>query len=128
MRKEEVMAEKKRRGWVGMSLGAFLVLLGVFATVHGGLQAGVIPMGIGAGLLYLGWAGTRTATIIFGHVIIVLGCYMVTWGLYLLPRFEPTMAGIFGGPLFWGLISIFGGICANYHGFCQCVVKAADRK
>lgn len=119
---------RRRRGWVNMILGAFLIALGVFGATHGGLQAGIIPICIGAGLIYLGWWGGRTALIVFGHVIIVLGCYMVTWGLYLLPRFEPTMRGIFGGPLFWGLISIFGGICANYHGFCRCVAGPASRE
>jgi hypothetical protein len=122
------MAESKgRRGWIGIILGAVLAVLGILSFASGGVQAGIIPFGIGAALIYLGWRGGRTATIVFGHVIIVLGCYMVTWGLLLLPRFEPTISGILGGPLFWGLISIFGGICANYHGFCRCVAGPAER-
>lgn len=117
--------EKSRRGWVSMALGLLLVVMGAYVSLRGGLQGGIIPLGIGAALIYLGWRGGRTATIVFGHVIIVLGCYMVTWGLYLLPHFEPTPRDIFGGPLFWGLISIFGGICAIYHGFCRCVAGPA---
>ena len=116
------MPERKRRsGWINIALGLFLVAMGVVGIVAGGPQAGIIPLCIGIALIYLGWRGGRTATIVFGHVIIVLGCYMVTWGLYMLPHFEPTLSGIFGGPLFWGLISIFGGICSIYHGFCRCI-------
>ncbi|MBC7349294.1 MAG: hypothetical protein H5U05_04905 [Candidatus Aminicenantes bacterium] len=69
----------------------------------------------------MSWSRSRTATLVFGHTIIVVGCFLVTWGIYLLPYTKPTFAQVLGRPLFWGLISIFGGICANYHGFCACV-------
>jgi hypothetical protein len=46
---------------------------------------------------------------------------MITWGIYLLPYSKPTLTHILSFPLFWGFISLFGGICANYHGFCQCI-------
>jgi len=52
---------------------------------------------------------------------ILLGCFLITWGIYLLPYSQPTLAHIFFRPLFWGLFSVMGGICANYHGFCRCV-------
>lgn len=58
---------------------------------------------------------------IFGHFCIIAGCYLVTWGIYLLPVSEPNFMGILKKPLFWGLFSIFGGICANAHSYCKCI-------
>jgi len=49
--------------------------------------------------------------ILLGHFLIIGGCYLVTWGLYLLPVSVPTPAGILSRPFFWGLILIFGGVC-----------------
>ncbi|MBC7334544.1 MAG: hypothetical protein H5T85_08900 [Actinobacteria bacterium] len=60
---------------------------------------------------------------IFGHTCIVLGCYLVAWGVNLLPVSSPTPLDILTKPLFWGLFSIFGGICANMHARCKCVRK-----
>ena len=118
------MSEGKHiSGWVTLILGTVLAVLGVFTSTKGGLTAGIIPFFIGIALMYLGWRGGRIATLVFGHIAIALGCYMVTWGIYLLPYSDPTVAHIFGRPLFWGLFSIFGGICANYHGFCKCIAK-----
>ncbi|MBN2565799.1 MAG: hypothetical protein JXB46_08815 [Candidatus Eisenbacteria bacterium] len=76
---------------------------------------------MGAALTFLAFHEGRVALIVFGHVCIVIGCALVAWGVYLLPYSEPTLGQVFTRPLFWGLISIFGGICSNYHGFCRCV-------
>ncbi|MBN2416067.1 hypothetical protein JXO52_09505 [bacterium] len=56
-------------------------------------------------------------------MLVVSGCLLVTWGIYLLPVSRPVLAHIIFRPLFWGLVTIFGGICAIYHGFCRCVMK-----
>jgi hypothetical protein len=106
---------------VGTVLGLGLVVLGavVMLTVSG--LGGVVPVAIGLGLMFTSWHGGRVGTIVFGHISIVLGCYLITWGIYLLPYSEPTIKDIFLRPLFWGMFSVMGGICANYHGFCGCV-------
>jgi amino acid transporter len=110
-----------RRNPVTAVLGIALLASGLYVVVRGGLGSGIIPMAIGAALTYLAFKPGRTATIVFGHALIVVGCILVTLGIYLLPHSEPTWQNVFMRPLFWGLISIFGGICANYHGFCACV-------
>lgn len=104
-------------------LGIALFLIGIFIIILADAFS-VIPLLIGASLIYLGWRGGRTPLIIFGHTCIVIGCLLVTWGIYLLPYSKPIFTHIFLRPLFWGFISIFGGICANYHGFCQCIRKS----
>lgn len=111
---------------VSFTLGAILFLLGIYSFITGGFIAGIIPFCFGVSLMYLGWKGGKTSLIIFGHTSIVLGCFMLTWGIYLLPHSEPTIGHILGRPLFWGLIAIFGGICANYHGFCDCIHKSIN--
>ncbi|RKX70290.1 hypothetical protein DRP53_05525 [candidate division WOR-3 bacterium] len=78
-------------------------------------------MAIGIVLVYLGYKGGRGPLVIFGHATIIIGCFLVTWGIYLVPYSKPTFAHVFTRPLFWGLFSIFGGLCALFHGFCQCV-------
>ncbi len=112
----------KPKSLVTLILGILLFLFGIFLLVLADLF-GVIPLLIGASLFYLGWRGGRTPLVIFGHTCIVVGCLLVTWGIYLLPYSKPIFAHIFLRPLFWGFIAIFGGICANYHGFCQCMQK-----
>ena len=115
-----------RKGIINIILGVLLAALGVYNFISGSGLTGLIPFLIGASLIYLGFKGGRTALIVFGHACIVVGCMLVTWGIYLLPHSEPTLMHIFARPLFWGLISIFGGICANYHGFCACVRRSAE--
>jgi hypothetical protein len=105
----------------GLIFGLILAVVGVLGLVLFGSIAGLIPMLIGFGLVYLNWRGGRAGLIVFGHVCIVLGCFLVTWGIYLLPYSKPILLHIIARPLFWGMISIFGGICANYHGFCNCI-------
>ncbi|MCX8157815.1 MAG: hypothetical protein N3J91_15480 [Verrucomicrobiae bacterium] len=108
-------------------LGALLLLGGLSLLALPTPWAALIPSLIGAALLYLGYRPGRGATMLFGHACIITGCFLVTWGIYLLPHSEPRLLHIFGRPLFWGLISIFGGICANYHGFCRCVGAAEPK-
>lgn len=111
----------KPRSWITLILGIVLAVFGIVALVIYGSAPGAIPLLIGGSLCYLGWRGGRTAVLVFGHTCIGIGCAMITWGIYLLPYSKPTLAHIFARPLFWGLFSLFGGICANYHGFCQCI-------
>ncbi len=106
---------------VGAVLGFILLAFGIFVLVRHGSMGGVVPALIGASLVYLGYRPGRVAVLVFGHTCIVVGSILVTWGIYLLPHSEPVWQHIIFRPLFWGLSSIFGGICANYHGFCQCV-------
>ncbi|MGB9893727.1 MAG: hypothetical protein ACPLRA_04885 [Candidatus Saccharicenans sp.] len=102
-------------------LGVFLFVLGVWSLTSYGGMGSIVPLLIGGALTYLSWRRSRTATLIFGQATIVIGYFLVTWGIYLLPPSQPTIGHILGRSLFWGFISIFGGLCANYHGFCACV-------
>lgn len=110
----------KPRGVVGMILGALLIALGAFLLLSSFGPYGLVPMLLGAALVYQGLRPGRTSLILFGHACVVVGCILVTLGLYILPSSQPTLMHVFLRPLFWGLFSIFGGICALYHGFCQC--------
>lgn len=116
----------KPRSLITVILGVALVAFGVFLLAAGGARGALIPLLVGASLVYLGWTGSRLATLVFGHACLVVGCFMIAWGIYLLPSSKPTLAHIFGRPLFWGMISVFGGICANYHGFCRCIRKPKE--
>jgi hypothetical protein len=60
---------------------------------------GFILILIGSALLYMGFKPSRISIIVFGHLCVFTGCILATWGFF----------------------SIFGGICAIYHGFCRCV-------
>lgn len=113
----------KPRSWITMILGILLTVFGILLFVVKGSVVGAIPLVIGGSLIYLGWCGDRTSLLVFGHVCIVIGCALIAWGIYLLPYSKPTFSHIFARPLFWGLFSVMGGICANYHGFCRCIRK-----
>lgn len=113
----------KPRSLITFILGAFLGIIGITVLINTGHIGGMIPASVGFALCYLGWRGGRSAILVFGHTCILLGCFLITWGIYLLPYCRPTFTHIFTRPLFWGLFSLMGGICANYHGFCQCIRK-----
>ena len=111
---------------INMALGMILIGLGAFGFTKGAGTVGLVPLMIGGSLIYLALNRTRIATLVFGHVCILIGAYLITWGILLLPHSDPRMAHIFGRPLFWGIFCLMGGICAIFHGFCRCVTKQTD--
>jgi uncharacterized membrane protein HdeD (DUF308 family) len=108
-------------------LGIVLLAMGVWGIVNLSLMGGIVPTVIGASLVLLAFNRTRVGTLVFGHACVVIGAYLITWGILLLPSSEPTLAHVFGRPLFWGVFSLMGGICAILHGFCRCVTKQVDQ-
>ncbi|HOZ00591.1 MAG TPA: hypothetical protein PLG20_02155 [Candidatus Syntrophosphaera sp.] len=108
-----------KRSYITIALGVGLVVMPIFFMFRALI---ISPSGlIGLALIYTGWKRDRTAMVILGHACIVVGAYLITWGLYLLPVSPPSLLGIFGRPLFWGIFCLFGGVCAIFHGFCSCV-------
>jgi len=110
---------------VTATIGILTTLWSIASILFWQHYAVFVPFFIGLSLIYLGFYPGRLALLIFGHLVVVVGCYLTTWGIYLLPHSEPTVAHIFGRPLFWGLFSTFGGICAIYHGFCRCITSGS---
>ena len=102
-------------------LGLVLLLTGLVLVATNKQLLCVVPCAVGASLLYIGYRPGRTSVIVFGHVCVMAGCFLTAWGVYLAPHCEPKLSHVLGRPLFWGLFSIFGGICGIYHGFCRCV-------
>ena len=109
------------------ALGLALLALGIWAFMGSRSLGSAIPTLIGAALIFLAFSRSRIGTLVFGHTCIVAGAYLITWGLILLPNTPATWVGIFGRPLFWGIFSIGGGVCAIFHGFCRCVTKQVDQ-
>lgn len=107
-------------------LGIILLVIGIYMIIKSVSMGGIIPVIIGGALLYLAFSSGRAATLVFGHTCIVVGAYLITWGILLLPYSEPTFAHVFGRPLFWGIFSMMGGICAIFHGFCRCITKQVE--
>ncbi|MDD4050524.1 MAG: hypothetical protein PHR28_01315 [candidate division Zixibacteria bacterium] len=108
-------------------LGIVLIVLGILGIATSQSMASIIPLLIGAALVVLALKPGRVATLVFGHCCIVIGAYMITWGILLLPYSKPTMMHVFGRPLFWGIFSLMGGVCAIFHGFCRCVNKQIEQ-
>jgi uncharacterized membrane protein HdeD (DUF308 family) len=111
---------------IRLGLGIVLIAFGIYALIQNVSIAAFIPILIGVTLTTLGFVKGRVATLIFGHACIVIGAYLITWGILLLPYSKPGIAYIFGRPLFWGIFCLMGGICAIFHGFCRCVTKQVD--
>jgi len=109
------------RNLVTAIAGIALAGFGIYSIVGGGGIGGLVPLLIGGALIYLGYCPGRVALLVFGHACMVVGAMLITWGIYLLPHSRPVWQHIFLRPLFWGFISVFGGICAIYHGFCGCI-------
>jgi hypothetical protein len=111
-------------------LGIGLLIYSAIHFIQGVAMWAVVKLIIGAGLIVIPFMKNRYGQIIFGHAAIVAGCMQATAGIIYVPMIAKNLEAnsghishgqIFGMPLFWGLISIFGGICAIYHGFCKCV-------
>ncbi len=115
---------------VSVVLGLGVFVLGILGLLSGGGAGSGIPVLIGASLAYLGFRGGRRGTVVFGHGCIVAGCYLTAWGVHVaqVVGSAPTWLQIVTQPLFWGLFSIFGGICANFHAFCSCVRKMSGEE
>ena len=121
----------KSGGILGFILGIGLLAFGIYHLVIGVYLWAVIKLIIGAGLIMLKFVKSRYGNIIFGHMVIVAGCMLVTAGIYYVPLIaeqvsktgEIKLSYIFAMPLFWGFFAILGGTCAIYHGFCKCVRK-----
>ncbi|MFQ6008551.1 MAG: hypothetical protein ACE5K8_06310 [Candidatus Zixiibacteriota bacterium] len=109
------------------SLGVVLIAIGILLLMQSFHHAHFIPVIVGVSLVYLAFKSGRVGTLVFGHTCIVVGAYLITWGILLLPYSEPKLSHIFGRPLFWGIFSLMGGICAIFHGFCRCVMKQVDQ-
>jgi hypothetical protein len=112
---------------VGLVLGVLLTAFGAWGALISSNPAKFIPLFIGLSLILMSFWRNRRATVLLGHVIVTCGCFLITYGIYLLPYAKPDLAHIFGLPLFWGLFSLFGGICTIYHGFCNCVCCPAKQ-
>jgi uncharacterized membrane protein HdeD (DUF308 family) len=112
---------------INAALGIVLIGIGIFLFVKAASMAGIVPVLVGGTLIYQAFNRGRVATLIFGHILVVVGAYLITWGILLLPHSQPAIAHIFGRPLFWGIFSLMGGICAIFHGFCRCVTKQVDQ-
>jgi hypothetical protein len=58
-------------GAITFALGIALVLIGIILIIR--IRIGfLIPVLIGYALCYLGWIGSRTAIILFGHICIII--------------------------------------------------------
>ncbi len=109
------------------TLGIVLIAVGLFFIYSSGFYMGATPaVVIGAALLFLAFKGGRVATLVFGHTCILNGAFLITWGILLLPHSQPVILHVFGRPLFWGIFSLMGGVCAIFHGFCHCVTRQVD--
>jgi len=111
---------------ITFSLGVILIVIGIYGLIQSSNLGIIIPIIIGGELIYLALSKSRVATLVFGHTCIVIGAFLITWGFLLLPSAKPTIGYIFGYPLFWGIFSMMGGICAIFHGFCNCVRKQVN--
>jgi len=124
----------KTGGIVGLILGICLIAFGVYHIIIGLYLWAFIKILIGAGLIISKFVKNRYGTIIFGHMVVVAGCMMITAGIYYVPMIasqvektgELKIIYIFAMPLFWGLFATLGGICAIYHGFCNCMRKGCS--
>jgi hypothetical protein len=112
--------------YVWMCLSVLLLIVGLYAAVNQQWTLTIPPWLYAIAVAGLAW-GTRAGRLVFGHLCVVAGCYLVTWGIYLLPQSSAEFSHIlWGRPLFWGLFSIFGGICAIYHAFCRCIAQRIE--
>ncbi len=77
----------------------------------------------------IGWTTYKRFTILLGHFAITGGCLATAYAIYNIPFLDkpPLLAEVLDFPLFWGLLSIFGGVCMISHGNCNCTIAAHNK-
>jgi len=103
-----------------LSLAQFLLTLSPYRFI--GISVGVFFMVFG---WWIGWTRHRGFTVLLGHLAITGGCLTVAYALYQLPFLPsaPTLVEVLDLPLFWGLFTVFGGVCMITHGSCACCIQ-----
>ncbi|HUI93021.1 MAG TPA: hypothetical protein VLX68_12305 [Chitinivibrionales bacterium] len=93
---------------IGVAVGAFFLIFGWF----------------------IGWTRSRTFTLVLGHAAVAIGCLVVAYAIYQLPsvRTAPNLLNVLDLPLFWGLLTMFGGYCMITHGYCNCCIRQNESK
>ena len=110
-----------------LAIGVAAFFWGAVQVARGGVGLGVLTMAIGIALAYIGVRGGRLALLLFGHGVVIVGCYLAAWGLALPPLERPGAADILGRPLFWGLFAVGGGVCAIFHALCSSISGRRER-
>jgi hypothetical protein len=115
---------------ITFGIGVFVLLLGIvqFALSHNPMR--LISVAVGNLFVFwgwkIGWATHRRLIVLLGHFAIAVGCLCATYGLCQIHFLSemPTVAQVLDMPLFWGLFSVFGGMCMIKHGHCACCIAA----
>ncbi len=127
----------KKAGILNLIIGVGLLLFAVYHHYTGLHIWAVVKDIIGCALVYIYFRPGRTSMLVFGHAAIVAGGMLFAGGIYLAPFAteairqnggQITLGILFGMPLFWSVISIGGGVCAIYHGFCRCITHKGCNK
>jgi hypothetical protein len=88
----------KKKDLITLTLVIFLILTACFVIINKFYLGAVILVFFGVSLFLIGLSKNRTTVLIFGHACIVVGCMMVTWGIYLIPHSKPDLLQIFIRP------------------------------
>ncbi|MBL8027580.1 MAG: hypothetical protein JNL74_14260 [Fibrobacteres bacterium] len=110
--------------------------IGIIVTMINIIQFAIEPsagriIGIIVGLFVaiigwkIGWTTHRRFTILIGHIAVTIGAFVTAYGIYQVPfiSVQPTAIQVLDLPIFWGLFTIFGGICMISHGHCNCTIR-----
>ena len=76
---------------VGLIFGVVLAAFGAWGVFVSDSPAKYIPLAIGLSLITLAFWNNRRATVLLGHVIVTCGCFLITYGIYLLPYAKPDL-------------------------------------
>ncbi len=118
---------------ITVAIGAFVTVL---SLVQWGLTGAPVRfIGIGIGLFFVvfgwfvGWTTHRRFTVLLGHLALTAGALVTAWALYQLPFLTkaPDLIEVLDLPLFWGIFTIFGGVCMIQHGSCACCIRQHNR-
>ena len=87
---------------ISFVIGILILLFALYMLIFLGKWAGLFPLFISVSLIFASFYKGRKVTIILGHMLIVIGCILVAWGVYLLPYTGASLIYVFVRPLFWG--------------------------
>lgn len=114
-------------------IGILVMLISIVQMMADFSPVRVVSLLVGAFfVLYgwkIGWIDSPNVTVALGHLAIVIGCFLIAFGIYQLPGMTaaPTALEVLDLPLFWGLFTLWGGNCMIRHSYCSCVMTMHRR-
>ncbi len=130
----KINIEIKMKAKITFFIGLFVTLLGIIQLFISYSHIRFITISVGLFFIIfgwkIGWTKYKYFTILLGHIAVVIGTILTSYGLYQIHFIQrmPSIIELLDLPLFWGIFTIFGGNCMIKHSYCSCCIRMHEER